>query len=102
MTTGEELRDAGIEQVEGNANQEWMTTIVDYIIPSLRAGVRFTSDDVWNLLAEWDVTTYNHSAMGAALKRSQRQGLCMPTGEYRASTRKEAHCRPIHVWLRTA
>jgi hypothetical protein len=89
------LWDETISRAGEHADPQWMNEalqVVHYL-----AGTRstFTTDDVWQRMSQ---TTHEHRAMGAVMRDAQRRGWCIPTGEYRSSSRSEAHGRPVRVW----
>lgn len=95
--TETQQRDAGAElALEAEARKfelEWA------ISKAARAFPRFTSDEVWNLLREIDVTELEHpNAMGAAFLQASRAGIIENTGRVRKSARAVAHRRAVALW----
>lgn len=55
----------------------------------------FTTDDITDSAA---ITPREPRVLGAVMLWAQKQGLCMPTGNYRQSRHRECHKRPKMVW----
>lgn len=94
MTTGNQLRDEGVQTVYDN-NTIWCIDALWAIKDLAEMGDPFTSDDVWDLM------TYlpeNNSAMGAVFRKAVTQKIVEPTGSFVISHRASAHSRPIRVW----
>lgn len=101
MATAKQLRDAALEEVETNANQEWKDKAlqtIEYLAVS--EFDEFTSDEVWEFLELKfpDVKTHQPSAMGAIIKKASSLGFIKPTKRFVESTRPSSHARPIRVW----
>lgn len=61
-------------------------------------GLGFTTDDVWDLLAERGVPAPREPrALGTIVREAVREGLIRRTGAYRPSRRR--HCSPIPVYV---
>lgn len=90
-------RDAALDQVEEHANPEWLATAEAYV-RRLPSGLCFTTDDVWDHLGE--LATHEPRALGAVMMRLAKARVVAKTGNYRPTTRKQAHARPIPVWMR--
>lgn len=91
-------RDEALDRVDRNADERWKTyayDVVRYLCDTQRT---FSTDDVWDILDDADVTTHEPRALGAVVQRAKRDGLCRPTGNYVQSTRPECHARPVAVW----
>jgi hypothetical protein len=95
------LKENGINQVEQNANQQWLDEAFKIVEMLSVEPFAFTSDDVWELLNELhpDLDTHNHSAMGAVFRKASKQNLCVPTGQYVKSKRPSAQGRELKVWV---
>lgn len=99
MATAEELRDAGIKQVEENANEEWTQLVTEVLEALARGNFNLTSDDVWVELDRFPhIKTHQPSAMGAMFKRASSLGWIAPTDRFVTSKRPSSHARPIRVW----
>lgn len=92
-------RDEAVARVEANAQPDWLET-ARRIVLAISAGGEFTTDDVWTGLASASVATHEPRALGAVLRRLAKEGHIVKTGQYRPSTRKECHARPVPVWRR--
>lgn len=91
-------RDAALDQVEEHANPEWLQLAERYV-RGLPSGLSFTTDQVWDAVGEV-ATTHEPRALGAVMMRLAREKVVAKTREYRPTTRKQAHARPIPVWSR--
>jgi hypothetical protein len=89
-----------IEQVEQNANPDWLETARLVVVSLAKTGQPFTADDVWDKLAGHSAVTHEPSALGAVMRKVASAGLIRATGDYVKSRRPEAHQRPIRVWVR--
>jgi hypothetical protein len=88
-----------IDQVEEHADQEWIV-LATGIVKALAAGRHpFTTDKVWTMLERIPVATHEPRALGAVIRRLARDGIIIKTGAYVNTTRREAHSRPIPVWI---
>ena len=90
-----------LQQVEENANDEWLETAFAVVEFLAQTGRTFTSDDVWELMAHKDVTTHEPRAMGAVLRKAAKLKLIHPTGGYVKTRRAVAHSRAIAQWKGT-
>lgn len=88
-----------IDQVEQHADTEWLTMATG-IVKFLAAGTHpFTTDQVWTMLERIPVATHEPRALGAVMRKLAKQGVIRTTGEYVKTQRREAHSRPIPVWI---
>ena len=95
----EQKKQEALDQVESNANPEW--------VQAARAAVKrvaenkpyFTSDDVWiELEQNSTITTHNPAAMGAVMKFVQSSKLGEATGKHKPSIRTKTHKRQLMIW----
>lgn len=77
MSVTELNRDAAIAQAEEHARRAWLDAAYEATIRVARAHHEFTSDDVWELLAEgWpDLPVREPRAIGPVLLRATRAGV---------------------------
>lgn len=89
-----------IARVGNNADPSWMQTALDAVRSiAIEQHRRFTTDDVWALLAERNVPAPREPrALGAVIRVAQKQGMVRATGDYVKSRRTECHGRPVMVW----
>ena len=94
------LTQQAINQVEENANQQWMDEALEVVKRLSKTFNLFTTDDVWNWMQYLhpDSETHDNRAMGAVMRKAARGKLCIPTDKYIKSTRTSCHHRPIRVW----
>jgi hypothetical protein len=95
MKTGTQLRDEAIQQVEDNADADWLAEADAALEYAASRYDLFTSDDIWDLLTS---TPREPRAMGAVLRRGQAAGLIKPTETWWQSRRAASHRRPLRVW----
>ena len=94
MLTGEQLRDAAIDQVEENATDLWLEDAYAAIQFLAKERDLFTADSVWELVGP----AREPRAMGAAFRRATRDEIVKPTNSYWTSTRAKRHAGPVRVW----
>ena len=103
MTKAKKLRDAALNQVEQNANQEWKDAALEIIheLSRHKVGQSITSDVVWLILSfeHPNLKTHQPSAMGAIFRRAASLGYIHPSREFVQSERPSSHARPIRVWI---
>jgi hypothetical protein len=96
---GERLREEGIENAGGGAPAVAMAEAVEAVRGLAVARPRFTTDDVWQALqALGGVTFPEPRAMGAVMRRAEREEYIRATEAHVLSKRKECHRRPLRVW----
>ena len=94
-----EARDKAIEQVEANANPDWKKHAYTAIEHLARMRPQFTTDDVWQYMADRDIVApHEPRALGAIMVAAAKAGLIAPTDRYTPSARPECHRRPIKIW----
>lgn len=99
MTTATDTRDKAIAQVATNTDTAWAAQTLDIIKQIATDTFDFTTDDIWQALAETSLPTpHEPRALGALMLTAQRAGLIAPTDRYRQSQRPKCHARPIRVW----
>jgi len=97
----ERLGDEALDRVEKAAREEFLQAVVD-AVEIMPAGFRFNSDRLWLAVRRAGVPHPREPrAMGAAVRRAARAGLCVPKGYGPPSTRAASHRRPLRVWERT-
>lgn len=91
-------RDNSIDCVDRNANIEWK---IKAYMTGMRIAEReefFVSEDIWQALLDEGVHTHEPRAMGAVMRRLQREKVIAPTGKYITSASPLGHGRPSLVW----
>lgn len=97
IETGEELRDAGISQVEKNTPLDWRSSAQFAIANLAVAGKPFTAEDVRDLVGD----PPNHSnAMGAQFMVACKAGMIRRIG-YAKPRRASRHAGVIAEWIGT-
>ena len=88
-----------INQVEKNANEEWLGValfIISYLTKELDY---FTADTVWEEFAHFpNNKTHEPRAMGAVMRKAHSIGLIKPTKEFVNSKKTSCHNGPKRIW----
>ena len=98
LTRALDAANVAVERVGENANPEWLRAAHLCVIDVARVMPTFTTDDVWERVSLLGVTTHEPRAMGAAIRRAVKDGVCAATPAYERSSRVECHARPVRVW----
>lgn len=85
-------------QVESHADEDWKEETLKIVEQLALERETFTTDDVWEMLSELDVSTHEPRAMGAIMTIAKKMRLISPTTHHILSTRPSCHSRPIRVW----
>jgi hypothetical protein len=86
-------RQRAIERVDRNADEDWKRRAAEVIERVCYERETFTADDLWDYLDR----PRTPSAVGPALLRAAREGLCVPTETYRRTRYKQRH-HDVRVW----
>ena len=92
------IKEDAIDQVEENANARWMEGAYQIVLGIAHKHALFTTDLVWEALAHTDLVTHETRAMGAVMRRIDREGQARPTKDYVPSVRAVRHGGPVRVW----
>jgi len=92
-------RDEAMARVERNADEGFLDSALDaYGTAALRYET-FTSDQVWAILAEWNVPApHEPRVMGPVASEAVKVGFIRMTDRTRPSVRPEAHKNPKRVY----
>jgi hypothetical protein len=94
-----EAQREAIERVDKNADPQWKIDMLEAVKSVAARLVKFTSDDVWEELAnKSDSETHEPRALGAIMKKAASLGIVVGTSEYQPSKRVACHARPVRVW----
>lgn len=96
--TPEAATTAAINQAEDNADADWYAEALWAVLWLAKRKDYFTTDDVWEAMANIEATTHEPRAIGAVMRQASRDGQCTPTDYYNKSTRRACHSRPLRVW----
>lgn len=96
---GAALRDAALEAGLEHADPLWKMCVILFI-EGMPVGTEFSTDEIHARLATQGVTTHDSRALGGIIRALAKRGLIRRTGAYVSTTRPEAHCRPVAVWVR--
>jgi len=97
MNQAQIQRDLAIDRVEAGAPNDWIERAVYVIRQLTRERVFITTDEVWERMD----APPEPRAMGAAMRRAQREGIIRPSDQVRNSNRPACHARPIRIWIAT-
>lgn len=97
----EKAKDRAIYVAGAFADPDWYRAAELALEQLINRGLPFTSDGLWYLLDQMEVSTDEPRALGAVINRARKAGRINATGEYRKSTRPECHRRPLTVWRPT-
>jgi len=92
---GEAAREDAIDRVEVSAGEQWMEHAMAAIRTVARSSPTFTTDNIWPLVQD---PPSDVRAMGAAMRRAVRLGLCRRTEQTIRSLRSKCHRRDVRVW----
>lgn len=87
--------DEAVVQVDEHAPDSWIDRALQAVRDVAIRHQFFTTDAVWDKLGR-DIG--EPRAMGAVMRRAQKQGVCEATQRYQASHRTERHGGPMRVW----
>lgn len=92
-------RDRAIRRVDRNAEPDWKEAAYLAVVETAAAEPNgFIVDDVWPRISPGIIAPHELRAMGAVMRRAQRDGVIVPTTDYRLSSRVSAHRNPRRVW----
>ena len=95
-----ERRDEAMTRVDDHAPDDWKTAADAGIRYLARSRVEFTTDDVWQHLAERDVPMPPEPrALGPRMMAAAKAGVVSRTDRVVPCKRPERHGAPIRVWL---
>lgn len=92
----ERAKQQGIEASYQHAPSIWKKAASDALMALAKSKPEFTTDELWDLLAEQGVHTGEPRALGAIMQSAHRSGMIKSTGKYVASYRR--HKAPIILW----
>lgn len=92
----ERAKQQGIEASYQHAPSIWKQAASDALMKLAKTKAEFTTDELWDLLAEQGVHTGEPRALGAIMQSAHRSGMIKATGKYVPSYRR--HKAPIILW----
>ena len=92
------VTEEAIQRAGEHAHPEWLAEARDAVYIVALRKPQFTTDDVWDAMAEVKVTTHEPRAIGAVMRSAAKEGICAPTLTYLNSRRRACHLRPLRVW----
>ncbi len=94
MNKAQIQRDLALDRVEAGAPDNWIERAVCVIRQLAKESAFITTDEVWERMD----APPEPRAMGAAMRRAQREGIISPSNQVRNSNRPACHARPIRIW----
>jgi len=94
---GYELRDKALARVEANAPKKWMEKAERELLQLLQNRVFISTDELWKVLD----APPEPRAMGAVMRKAQKNGWIRPSDQYKPSNRPKCHGRPVRIWINT-
>lgn len=98
MTSAQEARDAAIDRVEANADEEFFNTALDAVMGLAISQAQFTTDDLVECLRDIPAPR-EPRVFGAVMRTAARHGWVEASDRYGASNRRKSHARPKRIWL---
>lgn len=94
-----EARDEAVHRAGVHADDFWLAAARFALLVTATEQATFTTDDVWQTLAELGIgAPAEPRALGALVIEASRAGVIVPTGGWLESSRPSAHRRPCRVW----
>jgi hypothetical protein len=87
-----------IDQAAENANDDFIKAAKQAVMICVDRGREFTTDDIWQLLDGWGITTHENRALGSVMQSASRKGLITNTYRTQKTVRPSNHSRPITIW----
>jgi len=92
-------RDHAIQRVDQHAEPDWKEHAYTAVLETAREQPDgFIVDDVWPRIPDTVEAPHELRAMGAVMRRAQRDGMIVPTRDFLLSARVTAHRNPRRVW----
>lgn len=102
MTTGEQLRDAGIDAARtgaDNASPNWSSVASQYLMHFVRKRVEFRAEDVRRYALEQGFPEPKDGrAWGGVFRNAAKANLIKRIG-YKPCTDPKSHAAPVSVWI---
>ena len=95
LEKSKEARDEALERVAAAMLEAWYDKAAAVVEHLAKAGVPFTSDDVWETGLP---KPKEPRALGVVFKRAHDSGLIVPTGQWQLTSQTLRHAAPIRVW----
>lgn len=94
---GSYLREVSLDQVESNADPDWLRAALVAARKVCTDHQEFSTDRVWEQLDGIEMP-HERRVMGALLRKVKALGWAVPTNRTELSNRPECHRRPVRVW----
>lgn len=90
-------REEAIARVDRNASTDWKDVAYETAVRLARQQQRLLSEDIFDAMPS-TVETHEKRAMGAVMRRLNKNAILTPTDEYVMSPSLAGHGRPSRVW----
>lgn len=100
--TGEQLRDAGIQQAIDHANEvteKWSEIAYKFLLEYVKTTRQFMTEDLREASSGKVPEPPSLRAWGGIVTRARKAGIIIPAG-YKSVKNVRAHCTPAQVWVR--
>lgn len=98
LLAAQEAKAEAIQRAGAHARPEWKEAAARVIHDLALTLETFTTDQVWEALANYPQATHEPRALGALMQEAAKAGAISATNEYRNSARPACHSRPVRVW----
>ena len=93
------VKTEAIDQVEKNANEQWISTALFIISYLTKERNHFTTDTIWAEFVHYPtIKTHEPRAMGAVMRKAKVIGLVSSTPNFVNSNRTSCHYGPKRIW----
>ena len=106
LPAGQQAAQAGIDQAEDHAQQEWLEWAAAAVRTCAETGEPFTTDQVYAVMEARAIAenrptpaTHERRAMGAVVRKAVQDGLIVDTGRIQPTERPEGHASPKRLWV---
>ena len=100
IRSGRQARDSALEAAELAVKKKWFEDALLVVERVALLRDDFTADDVRSFHDSYGFTCPSEGRVwGAVMMQAIRRGMIEKTGEYRQSTRKTNHARPIPIYV---
>jgi hypothetical protein len=98
MNPNDKARDEAITRADEHANPDWKTIAYQVGVTVARKREILMSEDIIAAMPD-SVTTHELRAMGAVMRRLQKDEIITPLGSYDKSPSPRGHSRPSLQWV---
>lgn len=102
LAAARQRRDDAIREVTAAAAADFKAAAYAALLTVIATRDTFLIDHVWEAMGPDAPETHERRAIAAVIGRARREGLIVPTGDYRPSAQPQCHANPRQVWRRSA